>query len=94
MAKSDDKPVKMQRKANLFNNGLVVHIQFIPVIGGGSRRALSSFLRCTPSRNEMGLRKFFKDDVGTCVKMGCIKKKLLHYAGLLGESKENLHDTV
>ena len=30
--------------------------------------------------------------VGTCVNVGCIPKKLFHYAGLLGESKHDLKE--
>jgi thioredoxin reductase (NADPH) len=30
--------------------------------------------------------------LGTCVNVGCIPKKLFHYAGLLGESKGDLQE--
>jgi thioredoxin reductase (NADPH) len=39
----------------------------------------------------MGVRRYDYYDIGTCVNVGCIPKKLFHYAGLLGESKEDLH---
>ena len=39
----------------------------------------------------MGTRRNPIYHKGTCVNVGCIPKKLFHYAGLLGESKEDLH---
>lgn len=67
------------------------------VIGGGSgglaaasaaaakgvKVGLADFVKPSPAGTKWGLG-------GTCVNVGCIPKKLFHYAGLLGESKEDL----
>lgn len=66
------------------------------VIGGGSggiscaktaaslgvKVGLADFVKPSPIGTKWGLG-------GTCVNVGCIPKKLMHYTGLLGES---LHD--
>lgn len=63
------------------------------VIGGGSgglscarnaaalgmRVGLADFVKPSPIGSKWGLG-------GTCVNVGCIPKKLMHYSGLLGES--------
>ena len=48
------------------------------------------FREAVPSRHKMGPRRYIYLNQGTCVNVGCIPKKLFHYAGLLGESKEDL----
>jgi len=66
------------------------------VIGGGS-----GGLACARTAASLGVKVGLADFVkpstagskwglgGTCVNVGCIPKKLMHYTGLLGES---LHD--
>lgn len=49
----------------------------------GAKVALADFVKPSPAGTKWGLG-------GTCVNVGCIPKKLFHYAGLLGESKEDL----
>lgn len=49
----------------------------------GARVAVADFVKPSPQGTKWGLG-------GTCVNVGCIPKKLFHYAGLLGESKEDL----
>ena len=49
----------------------------------GARVGLADFVKPSPQGTKWGLG-------GTCVNVGCIPKKLFHYAGLLGESKEDL----
>jgi hypothetical protein len=48
----------------------------------GARVAVLDFVKPTPHGTTWGLG-------GTCVNVGCIPKKLMHTAGILGE---NLHD--
>lgn len=66
------------------------------VIGGGSggvsaarwaaeqnmKVALADFVKPSPAGTTWGLG-------GTCVNVGCIPKKLMHYAGILAESKQD-----
>lgn len=67
------------------------------VIGGGSG-GLASASMAAEKGAKVGLADFVKPSPGgtkwglggTCVNVGCIPKKLFHYAGLLGESKEDL----
>lgn len=44
--------------------------------------AMADFVQPTPSGTKWGLG-------GTCVNVGCIPKKLMHYAGLLNEMRED-----
>ena len=70
------------------------------VIGGGSggiscarhcaqmgdrpyRAALADFVMPTPSGTKWGLG-------GTCVNVGCIPKKMMHYAGILAEARADM----
>src|SRR5690348_15229628 len=48
----------------------------------GAKVALADFVKPTPIGTTWGLG-------GTCVNVGCIPKKLMHYAGILAESKED-----
>lgn len=43
----------------------------------GARVAVADFVKPSPQGTKWGLG-------GTCVNVGCIPKKLFHYAGLLG----------
>lgn len=45
----------------------------------GAKVALADYVKPSPSGTSWGLG-------GTCVNVGCIPKKLFHYAALLGES--------
>ena len=49
----------------------------------GKRVALADFVTPTPQGKNWGLG-------GTCVNVGCIPKKLMHFAGILYESLEDL----
>ena len=49
----------------------------------GARVAVADFVKPSPQGTQWGLG-------GTCVNVGCIPKKLFHYAGLLGEAREDL----
>ena len=49
----------------------------------GAKVGLADFVKPSPQGTKWGLG-------GTCVNVGCIPKKLFHYAGLLGEAKEDL----
>ena len=42
--------------------------------------ALADFVKPSPAGSTWGLG-------GTCVNVGCIPKKLMHYAGILAEAK-------
>ena len=46
----------------------------------GKKVALADFVQPTPIGTTWGLG-------GTCVNVGCIPKKLMHYAGILAEMK-------
>jgi thioredoxin reductase (NADPH) len=46
----------------------------------GKKVALADFVKPTPAGTSWGLG-------GTCVNVGCIPKKLMHYAGLLAEAR-------
>lgn len=48
----------------------------------GATVALADFVNPTPTGTKWGLG-------GTCVNVGCIPKKLMHYASILGELKED-----
>lgn len=45
----------------------------------GAKVGLADFVKPSPPGTKWGLG-------GTCVNVGCIPKKLFHFAGLLGES--------
>ena len=45
----------------------------------GKKVALLDFVKPSPAGTQWGLG-------GTCVNVGCIPKKLMHYAGILGEA--------
>lgn len=47
----------------------------------GAKVGLADFVRPTPNGTKWGLG-------GTCVNVGCIPKKLMHFAGILYESLE------
>ena len=51
--------------------------------GYGAKVGLADFVKPSPAGTQWGLG-------GTCVNVGCIPKKLFHYAALLGESKKDL----
>jgi thioredoxin reductase (NADPH) len=51
----------------------------------GARVAVADFVKPSPQGTKWGLG-------GTCVNVGCIPKKLFHFAGLLGEAKEDLFE--
>ena len=67
------------------------------VIGGGSggvscartctelgmKTALADFVPPTPIGTKWGLG-------GTCVNVGCIPKKMMHYAGILAEARSDM----
>ena len=79
----------MMQKDHLFDYDLFV-------IGGGSggvsaarwaaelgkKVALADFVKPTPAGTTWGLG-------GTCVNVGCIPKKLMHYAGILAEARHD-----
>lgn len=48
----------------------------------GKKVALADFVHPSPVGTTWGLG-------GTCVNVGCIPKKLMHYAGILNELKED-----
>jgi thioredoxin reductase (NADPH) len=48
----------------------------------GAKVALADFVKPSPAGTAWGLG-------GTCVNVGCIPKKLMHYAGILAESRED-----
>jgi thioredoxin reductase (NADPH) len=48
----------------------------------GKKVALADFVKPSPVGSTWGLG-------GTCVNVGCIPKKLMHYAGILNEAKED-----
>lgn len=48
----------------------------------GKKVALADFVQPSPVGSTWGLG-------GTCVNVGCIPKKLMHYAGMLAEAKED-----
>eukprot|EP01084_Bolivina_argentea_P015190 28397_1 len=50
----------------------------------GAKVALFDFVTPTPHGTQWGLG-------GTCVNVGCIPKKMMHYASLLGESMHDAH---
>ncbi len=52
----------------------------------GARVALADFVKPSPIGTKWGLG-------GTCVNVGCIPKKLMHYCGLLGENMKDLEGT-
>lgn len=52
----------------------------------GAKVGLADFVTPSPYGTSWGVG-------GTCVNVGCIPKKLFHYVGLLGESREDLIET-
>jgi thioredoxin reductase (NADPH) len=50
----------------------------------GARVALFDFVKPSPQGTKWGLG-------GTCVNVGCVPKKLMHYAGLIGEALHDAH---
>lgn len=52
----------------------------------GAKVGLADFVKPSPLGTKWGLG-------GTCVNVGCIPKKLFHYAGLVGEQYTFLHKT-
>lgn len=48
----------------------------------GKKVALADFVQPSPAGSTWGLG-------GTCVNVGCIPKKLMHYAGILAESRHD-----
>lgn len=48
----------------------------------GKKVALADFVKPTPVGTTWGLG-------GTCVNVGCIPKKMMHYAGTLAEARED-----
>jgi pyruvate/2-oxoglutarate dehydrogenase complex dihydrolipoamide dehydrogenase (E3) component len=70
------------------------------VIGGGSgglsaakiaselgvRVGLADFVKPSPLGTKWGLG-------GTCVNVGCIPKKLMHFSALMGEALEDVHQS-
>lgn len=48
----------------------------------GKKVALADFVQPTPIGTKWGLG-------GTCVNVGCIPKKMMHYAGLLSEARHD-----
>ena len=49
----------------------------------GKRVALADYVEPSPAGSKWGLG-------GTCVNVGCIPKKLMHYAGILAESRSDM----
>ena len=49
----------------------------------GAKVGLADFVKPSPAGTTWGLG-------GTCVNVGCIPKKLFHFAALLGESRKDL----
>lgn len=49
----------------------------------GKRVALADFVPPTPLGTKWGLG-------GTCVNVGCIPKKMMHYAGILAEARNDM----
>ena len=49
----------------------------------GKKVALADYVEPTPSGTKWGLG-------GTCVNVGCIPKKLMHYAGILAEARSDM----
>ena len=68
------------------------------VIGGGSG-GISMSKRASQLGAKVGLADYVEPSEsgtkwglgGTCVNVGCIPKKLMHFTGLLGETKHDLH---
>ena len=48
----------------------------------GARVACADFVKHSPIGTEWGIG-------GTCVNVGCIPKKMMHYAALLAESRDD-----
>ncbi len=48
----------------------------------GKKVALADFVKPSPAGTQWGLG-------GTCVNVGCIPKKLMHYSGILNELRED-----
>ena len=48
----------------------------------GKKVGLADFVKSTPSGTKWGLG-------GTCVNVGCIPKKMMHYAALLAEARKD-----
>jgi len=48
----------------------------------GKKVALADFVKPTPTGTKWGLG-------GTCVNVGCIPKKMMHYAAILAESRKD-----
>ena len=83
----------MVGKVDCEKNSMSQYEYDVAVIGGGSgglacakkcaqlgkKVVLFDFVKLTPQGTKWGLG-------GTCVNVGCIPKKLMHYAGLLGET--------
>ena len=52
----------------------------------GAKVGLADYVTPSPQGTKWGIG-------GTCVNVGCIPKKLFHFASLLGESREDLSET-
>jgi thioredoxin reductase (NADPH) len=48
----------------------------------GKKVAVADYVAPTPNGTKWGLG-------GTCVNVGCIPKKMMHYAGILNEAKDD-----
>jgi thioredoxin reductase (NADPH) len=55
----------------------------VKAAGKGKRVGLADFVPPTPSGTKWGLG-------GTCVNVGCIPKKMMHYSGILAESRADM----
>jgi len=85
-------------KQDISTNELIDYQYDLFVIGGGSggmaaasasasyqaKVGLADFVKPSPQGTQWGLG-------GTCVNVGCIPKKLYHYASLIGESAIDIH---
>jgi len=49
----------------------------------GKKVAVADFVQPTPTGTKWGIG-------GTCVNVGCIPKKMMHYAGILAESRHDM----
>ena len=53
------------------------------MVGIPERTALADFVEPTPIKTVWGLG-------GTCVNVGCIPKKMMHYAAILAEARKDM----
>ena len=51
-------------------------------VGFGKKVGLADFVKPSPAGSKWGLG-------GTCVNVGCIPKKLMHYAGLISDLRKD-----